>query len=170
MRERLGLFIRQNAVGLIALFVALGGVAYAAAPKNSVTSKSIKNANVRSADLAANAVTPDKVADQSLTGAEVADQSLTGAEVSALSGADIDYGVHVVFASSGGGSSDTASASCPAGEVPLGGGGGPSVAATPGALVVSKPIGPLAAPTGWQVKYESPTTLGIGVYAVCMPD
>lgn len=46
-------FIRTNALGLVAIFIALGGVAWAAtAPKNSVVSKSIKNGQVKSPDIA----------------------------------------------------------------------------------------------------------------------
>jgi len=62
-------------VALIALFVSLGGVGYAATQlkKNSVGSKQIKK----------NAVTAEKVKDGSIGGAEVADGSLTGADVKA---------------------------------------------------------------------------------------
>jgi hypothetical protein len=57
-----------NVVATIALFVALGGSGYAAVtlPQNSVTSKSIKNGQVNTADLAKNAVTSAKVKDFSL--------------------------------------------------------------------------------------------------------
>lgn len=57
-----------NVVATIALFVALGGSSYAAVTlsKNSVTSKSIKNGQVKTADLAKNAVTSAKVKDFSL--------------------------------------------------------------------------------------------------------
>jgi hypothetical protein len=57
-----------NVVATIALFVALGGSGYAAVTlsKNSVTSKSIKNGQVKTADLAKNAVTSAKIKDFSL--------------------------------------------------------------------------------------------------------
>jgi hypothetical protein len=83
-------FTFANVVSVIALFVGLGGGAYAVsvAEKNSVVSKSIKNGQVKMADLASNAVKGAKVADGSLTGADiaagaidsskVADNSLTG--------------------------------------------------------------------------------------------
>jgi hypothetical protein len=66
--------IRQQFIGYIALFAALGGVSYAAValPKNSVTSKQIKNGQVKSADLASNAVTSPKVKDGSLLSADFA--------------------------------------------------------------------------------------------------
>jgi hypothetical protein len=54
----------------IALFVALGGTSVAAVhlAKNSVTSTSIKNGQVKNKDLANNAVTSSKVKDRSLLG------------------------------------------------------------------------------------------------------
>src|SRR5829696_9193190 len=62
-----------NVVSLVALFVALGGGAYAVhqAKKNSVTSKSIRDGAVRSQD----------VKDAALTGADVLDGSLSGADI-----------------------------------------------------------------------------------------
>jgi hypothetical protein len=61
-----------NIVASLALFVALGGGAYAAItlPKNSVGSKQIKDGSVRSADLANNAVTSAKVKNGSLLSAD----------------------------------------------------------------------------------------------------
>lgn len=57
-----------NLVATLALFIALGGGAYAVtAQKNSVTSKSVKNNSLKGAD----------VADDSLTGADVAESTLT---------------------------------------------------------------------------------------------
>jgi hypothetical protein len=83
-----------NVVATLALFVALGGGAYAVAtaPKNSVISKSIKNGQVKEADLATSAVTSPKVQDNSLTGADIQDDSLTGEKVdeSTLQGVDAD--------------------------------------------------------------------------------
>ena len=51
--SRLGAHIRNNLWGILALFVALGGVASAAAiaPKNTVVSKSIVDGQVKSADI-----------------------------------------------------------------------------------------------------------------------
>ena len=53
-----------NVIATIALFIALGGGAYALTklPKNSVKSKQIKNGQVRNADLAADAVDAGKLA------------------------------------------------------------------------------------------------------------
>lgn len=65
-----------NVISLIALMVALGGAAYAVkvAPKNSVTSKSVKN--------------------KSLKGKDIKDGKLSGADVkgNSLDGSDIDEG------------------------------------------------------------------------------
>jgi hypothetical protein len=68
-----GAYVRRHHLGLLALFVALSGTAYAVqkAPKNSVVTKSIKNAAVTKAKLAPNSVDGSKVVDGSLTGADV---------------------------------------------------------------------------------------------------
>lgn len=60
--------IRGNAVGYVALFVALSGVAYAAnaVPKNSVTSASIKKGAVKGSD----------VGNDALTGADISEPTL----------------------------------------------------------------------------------------------
>lgn len=60
-------------VAIIALTVALGGTGYAAIvlPANSVGTKQIKDGSVANRDLHAQAVTGDKVANNSLTGAQI---------------------------------------------------------------------------------------------------
>jgi hypothetical protein len=72
-------YLRQNILGLVAIFIALGGVSWAAQnlPANSVTSASLKNGAVKGPDIAANAVTGPKVAPDSLTGADVNEASLS---------------------------------------------------------------------------------------------
>ena len=74
MLGRFGRHVRQQFVGYMALFVALGGVSYAAVtlPKNSVVSKTIKNGQVKAADLRANAVSTKKVKDGSLLSVDFA--------------------------------------------------------------------------------------------------
>lgn len=70
--RRLRHHIQQQLVGYLALFVALGGVSYAAVtlPANSVGSKQIKAKGVKAADLAANAVSSVKVKNRSLRAAD----------------------------------------------------------------------------------------------------
>lgn len=70
--------VRSNVIGYVALWVALGGVAWASATigssdikDNAVHSNHIKNGQVKSADLASNSVDGTKVADGSLSGADV---------------------------------------------------------------------------------------------------
>jgi len=70
MSKRLGRFARQNAIALLALFLALGGTSFAAAnivlPKNSVGTKQLKK----------NAVISSKIKNNSVTGADVKESSL----------------------------------------------------------------------------------------------
>ncbi len=49
MATKMGLFVRRHAFGLIAIFIALGGTAYAL-ERNSVRSKHIVNGQVKAAD------------------------------------------------------------------------------------------------------------------------
>ena len=60
--------VRSNVIGYLALFVALSGTAWAATEleKNEVKSKHIGKGQVKTADLAKNAVASPKVADGSL--------------------------------------------------------------------------------------------------------
>ena len=62
-----------NVVSVIALFVALGGGAYAAfhLPKNSVTSRNIKNGQVKTPDLASGAVNGGKIAQNSVASGQI---------------------------------------------------------------------------------------------------
>lgn len=69
-------FIRSNVLGLVAIFIALGGTAAALNGKNTVDSGDIRKGNVKKADLAMNAVDGSKVADNTLTGADVLEASL----------------------------------------------------------------------------------------------
>ena len=62
LSTRIRQFIRDNVVGLVALAIALGGTAYAAAPRDSVDSRAIKNRAVKTKDLGRNAVKGSKVA------------------------------------------------------------------------------------------------------------
>lgn len=69
----------SNVTATVALFIALGGGAYAVtAEKNSVTSKSIKNGAVKSADVKNNGLKGIDIRDDSLTGADIVESTLTG--------------------------------------------------------------------------------------------
>jgi hypothetical protein len=64
--------LRSNVVGYVALFIALSAGAYAAGlPRDSIKSKQIKDGQVKTVDLADDAVTGSKVADGSLSGADL---------------------------------------------------------------------------------------------------
>ena len=92
MSARIRSHLRSHVIAYLALFVALSGTAIAAAPRNSVTSKSIKNGGVHMVDLGANSVDGSKVVDESLTGADVANNSLNGVDINGptLTGVDAD--------------------------------------------------------------------------------
>ena len=70
MTRGFGRFLRQNAIALLALFIALGGTTFAAStivlPKNSVGTKQLKK----------NAVTSVKIKNNQVTGADVKESSL----------------------------------------------------------------------------------------------
>ena len=73
-------------IAYLALFVALGGVSYAAIalPANSVGSKQIKKRAVTKAKLKKGAVTTAKITDDAVTGAQVKDGSLQPADFGQL--------------------------------------------------------------------------------------
>lgn len=84
MIARLAAHLRRNIYGLIAIFIALGGTAYAAATigardikPDAVRSKHIKEGHVRTAD----------VRDDGLTGVDIDEASLTGVNATSLNGA-----------------------------------------------------------------------------------
>jgi hypothetical protein len=68
------------AVALIALFISVTGVTWAATslPKNSVKSKQIKDGQVKSVDVADSGLTGADVGDNSLTGTDINEASLSG--------------------------------------------------------------------------------------------
>lgn len=69
-------YIRSNVLGLVAIFIALGGTALALPGRNTVDSGDIKNGQVRSADIGTGQVRTADVLDNGLTGADVAEASL----------------------------------------------------------------------------------------------
>ena len=75
MSRRVSTYLRQNVLGLVAIFLALSAGAYAVqkAPKNSVVSKSIKDGQVKNGDVGTAAVTADKLAAGAVGSAAIAD-------------------------------------------------------------------------------------------------
>jgi hypothetical protein len=76
-----------TAVAYLALFVALGGSAYAASHlgKKTVGTKQLKGGAVTAAKLKKNAVTKAKIKAAAVDGSKIADGSVTGADVNAAS-------------------------------------------------------------------------------------
>ena len=71
--------IRQNVIGYVALFLVIsGGTAYATHPggANTISSQDIINQEVKTADLAGQAVTLNRIAADSVSGVKVVDDSL----------------------------------------------------------------------------------------------
>jgi hypothetical protein len=89
-----------NVTSLLALFVALGGSAYATGAigpsdiqKDAVRSKHIKDGAVQNQDLAAKSVGTGKVIDNSLIGADIKDGSVGGRRIADDSISDADVGL-----------------------------------------------------------------------------
>jgi hypothetical protein len=72
-----------NVMSSIAVFLVLGGAAFAAAqlPKNSVGKKQLKNNAVTAAKIKKNAVTAAKIKKGAVDGSKVKDGSLSGADI-----------------------------------------------------------------------------------------
>jgi hypothetical protein len=100
-----------NVMSTIAVFVALGGGAYAAfkLPSNSVGTKQIKNGAVSSRKLARGAVTASKVAKGSLTGTQIRSSTL-GTVPSATHATSADSATNSVNAAHAAASDSAASA------------------------------------------------------------
>ncbi len=72
---------RPNLLGLVAIFLVLGGSAIALPGKNKVNSGDIKQGQVRTLDLHRGAVTKSKLHANAVTGAKVRNDSLTGRDI-----------------------------------------------------------------------------------------
>ena len=93
MYGRISRHLRSNVVGYVALFIALGGVTYAAGlARDSVKAKQIKTGAVRSDEAKDESLTGTDLANGSVTGADLGDGSVTGADVEddSLTGADVN--------------------------------------------------------------------------------
>jgi hypothetical protein len=180
-------------VALIALFVALGGGAYAAIklPKNSVSSKQLKKGAVHNSDIAANAVTGAKVKAGSLDGTDFKAGTLLQGPAgpagrdgtNGINGAaNVTYRTFLANAA-GNGTLGEAGATCNAGERLIGGGGGwvnnanpptsyelnGSVSDNGPATLGDAPIAEGATPGEWHVSGLNTTggTARMFAYAVC---
>jgi hypothetical protein len=95
MQGKLSAWMRQNVLGLIAIFIALGGTAFAVGlARDSVKAKHIRANAVRNAEIKDNAVTGQKVAPGTLGSSDVDDGSLGGADIAngTLGGGDVADG------------------------------------------------------------------------------
>lgn len=144
LRRIRGRLTYSNVVASMALFIALGGVSYAAVtlPKNSVGSTQIKQ----------NAVTGSKVKSSSLTGSDVKNSSLTGGDVKNGSLTAVDFSGSVQGAQ---GTAGTAGAPGAKGET-----GGRGDRGVPGPVTGDLPSGvtlrgnyAIGAPAGTQSGY-----------------
>jgi hypothetical protein len=68
----------SNVIAMLALFVALGGAAYAG---TKINGSSIKNGSIGGGKLKNETITGNKLKKGTLTGAQIADQSITGAQI-----------------------------------------------------------------------------------------
>jgi hypothetical protein len=92
MLAKVGRYIRQNHLALLALFVALGGTGACAAGK--IGANGIRKNAIRSRHIKDGGVTGADVLDGGLTGADLQDDSITGADVQkgSLTGVDLQDG------------------------------------------------------------------------------
>jgi hypothetical protein len=74
-------FLRANLLGLVAIFIVLGGTAVALPGKNRIDSGDIKQGQVRTLDLHRSAVTKSKLRRNAVDGTRVRRDSLTGEDV-----------------------------------------------------------------------------------------
>jgi hypothetical protein len=117
-----------NVTATLALFVALGGGAYAATalPAHSVGSKQLKKGAVVAAKIKHNAVDRSKVMDNSLTGADIKESSVAEVPLAthAAASAALDKATYKTAAGTAPASSaaNVATATCDAGQHVVGGG------------------------------------------------
>jgi hypothetical protein len=168
MRPRLRLRTTYaDVTATLALFVALGGGAYAATalPANSVGSKQLKKHAVATAKIQSNAINGSKVLDNSLTGADINESSLAKVP-SALDKATYKTAAGTAPAGS---AANVATATCDAGQHVVGGG---VKLDTPGIGLINDSY-PDASNTAWTAHVgngssgSSAATLSFTVYAIC---
>jgi hypothetical protein len=166
-----------NVTATLALFIALGGGAYAATalPANSVGPKQLKKNAVERVKIKNNAVNAAKVLDNSLTGADIKESSLAkvpsatladNATHAAAAGALDKATYKTAAATAPATSGNIATATCDAGQHVVG--GGVKVDDAINAFIVDDY--PDAANTAWtgRVGNTSAAAVGFTVYAVCI--
>lgn len=166
-------------VSMVALFVALSGVSYAALLANSVGPKQIRKNAVRSSEVKNNNLLGIDVKDGSLAGADLASNSVSGAKVvdGSLSGGDVVSGTFLggvvtvqredlALAEA---STTGIEVPCPAGATVIGGGSSVDQSSSDDIhLTVSRPFRTTAGAEGslpvdgetfdaWRVVYRNPT-------------
>ena len=170
-------YLRRHHIGFLALCIALTGTAYAATlPNNSVGTKQLKKGAVTGAKIKNGAVNSDKVKNGSLLSADfksgqlpAGPQGAQGAQgPQGARGARGPAGATNVTVRLGPNVSGTSTASCGAGERPVGGGG--VATGVDGVLWASNPTPGSGTPTGWQadaVDRAAGTTDTAQAYVVC---
>ncbi len=160
----------------LALFIALGGGAYAATalPANSVGPKQIKKNAVERSKLKSNAVDTTKILDNSVTGDDVKESFLDKVPSAALA----DSATHADSAAA----LDRASYRTVAGVVPEGSGAGATAGCDPGQRVIGGGVRvddptnawivdgfPNGGTTQWTARVANSGTVAVGftVYAIC---
>ncbi len=197
MITRFGVYLRRNHLGLLALFVALGGTSYAAVkfPNNSVGTAQIKTNGVGSSEIKSNSITSPKVKDGSLLAKDFkagqlpagpkGDKGDTGSQgLQGIQGPAGAFGAITVervdAAVPDTGVATGIIATCPAGTKAIGGGASLEASSAPDInLTVSRPhnsVGtdpPVSGESfdGWRVVYVNPAG-GTGattgrVFAIC---
>jgi hypothetical protein len=169
-----------NVVATVALFVALGGGAYAAValPRNSVKAKQIAKNAVRASEIKSGAVRSSEVRNGSLLAGDFAtgqlpkgDKGDKGEPGAAGPAGATNVRVRRADASVAAGATRLLPAACQAGERATGGGGSNGGEAGVN-IIQSSPYPEVSAgttPTGWQVTYHNTTGADsdIWAYAVC---
>jgi hypothetical protein len=170
-----------NVTATVALFVALGGGAYAATvlPFNSVGSDQLKKSSVGTAKIKNNAVTGVKLRDNSVGGADINESTLakvpsaTAADTAAhaAAAAALDTATYKTAAGTAAASSaaNVATATCDSGQHVIGGG---VKLSTPGIGVINDSY-PDSSNTAWTAHVgngssgSSAASLTFTVYAIC---
>lgn len=158
-------------VALIALFLALGGIGYAAA---TIGTNDIKNSAVTAKKLHKKAVTTKKIKKNAVKTPKIADNAVTFAKLG-----QVRRVVAVSAQTSAANDTREVQANCPPGELLIAGGAAWTTTAdnrstVNGIIRTSRPIPSdegLGAPTGWQAsgQVENNFVRQLRAYAICLP-